>query len=72
MKKYKIITSILMITSVTLLLLNQSLKQEVEETKSILFEQKELNNRIVQYMVELEKDNQILGSCCANDGNLSE
>jgi|TARA_B100001093_G_scaffold469509_1_gene490288 hypothetical protein len=61
-----------MITSVTLLLLNQSLKQEVEETKSILFEQKELNNRIVQYMVELEKDNQILGSCCANDGNLSE
>ncbi len=72
MKKYRIITSILMITSVTLLLLNQSLKQEVEETKSILFEQKELNNRIVQYMVELEKDNQILGSCCANDGNLSE
>tara|TARA_B100001063_G_C16731076_1_gene539326 strand:+ start:989 stop:1174 length:186 start_codon:yes stop_codon:yes gene_type:complete len=61
-----------MIISVTLLLLNQSLKQEVEETKSILFEQKELNNRIVQYMVELEKDNQILGSCCANDGNLSE
>lgn len=61
-----------MITSVTLLLLNQSLKQEVEETKSILFEQKELNNRVVQYMVELEKDNQILGSCCANDGNLSE
>ena len=72
MKKYRIITSILMITSVTLLLLNQSLKQEVEETKSILFEQKELNNRVVQYMVELEKDNQILGSCCANDGNLSE
>lgn len=72
MKKYRIITSILMIISVTLLLLNQSLKQEVEETKSILFEQKELNNRIVQYMVELEKDNQILGSCCANDGNLSE
>ena len=72
MKKYRIITIILMITSVTLLLLNQSLKQEVEETKSILFEQKELNNRIVQYMVELEKDNQILGSCCANDGNLSE
>mgnify|MGYP003130335131 CR=1 FL=1 len=61
-----------MIISVTLLLLNQSLKQEVEETKSILFEQKELNNRIVQYMVELEKDNQILGSFCANDGNLSE
>ena len=61
-----------MIISVTLLLLNQALKQEVEETKSILFEQKELNNRIVQYMVELEKDNQILGSCCANDGNLSE
>lgn len=72
MKKYRIITSILMIISVTLLLLNQALKQEVEETKSILFEQKELNNRIVQYMVELEKDNQILGSCCANDGNLSE
>lgn len=72
MKKYRIITSILMITSVTLLLLNQSLKQEVEETKSILFELKEHNNRIVQYMVELEKDNQILGSCCANDGNLSE
>ena len=72
MKKYRIITSILMIISVTLLLLNQSLKQEVEETKSILFEQKELNNRIVQYMVELEKDNQILGSFCANDGNLSE
>jgi|TARA_B100000900_G_scaffold378108_1_gene362041 hypothetical protein len=61
-----------MITSVTLLLINQSLKQEVEETKSILFELKEQNNRIVQYMVELEKDNQILGSCCANDGNLSE
>ncbi len=72
MKKYRIITSILMITSVTLLLINQSLKQEVEETKSILFELKEQNNRIVQYMVELEKDNQILGSCCANDGNLSE
>jgi hypothetical protein len=45
---------------------------QVEEAKSVLFEQKELNNRIVQYMVELEKDNQILGSCCANDGNLSE
>ena len=72
MKKYRIITSILMITSVTLLLLNQSLNNQVEETKSILFELKEQNNRIVQYMVELEKDNQILGSCCANDGNLSE
>lgn len=72
MKKYRIITSILMITSVTLLLLNQSLNNQVEETKSILFELKEQNNRIVQYMVELEKENQILGSCCANDGNLSE
>jgi hypothetical protein len=61
-----------MITSVTLLLLNQSLNNQVEETKSILFELKEQNNRIVQYMVELEKENQILGSCCANDGNLSE
>ncbi len=72
MRKYRIITSILMITSVTLLLINQSLNSKVEETKSILFELKEQNNRIVQYMVELEKENQILGSCCANDGNLNE
>tara|TARA_B100000927_G_C16408019_1_gene446154 strand:+ start:711 stop:929 length:219 start_codon:yes stop_codon:yes gene_type:complete len=72
MKKYRIITTILTIISVTLLLINQSFMQQLEETKSILFEQKELNNRIVQYMVELENENQILGSCCANDGNLSE
>lgn len=72
MNKYRIITSILTVLSVSLLIINQSLINQVEETKSILFEQKELNNRIVQYMVELEKDNQILGSCCANDGNLSE
>ena len=72
MKKYKIITSVLIVVSVSLLIINQSLMNQVEETKSVLFEQKELNNRIVQYMVELEKDNQILGSCCANDGNLSE
>jgi len=61
-----------MITSVTLLLINQSLKQEIEETKSILFELKEQNNRIVQYMVELEKDNQILGSCCANESLMNK
>lgn len=72
MNKYRIITSILMITSVTLLLINQSLKQEIEETKSILFELKEQNNRIVQYMVELEKDNQILGSCCANESLMNK
>ena len=72
MNKYRIITSILTVLSVSLLIINQSLINQVKETKSILFEQKELNNRIVQYMVELEKDNQILGSCCANDGNLSE
>ncbi len=72
MKKYKIITSVLIVVSVSLLIINQSLMNQVEETKSVLFEQKELNNRVVQYMVELEKDNQILGSCCANDGNLSE
>ncbi len=72
MKKYKIITSVLIVVSVSLLIINQSLMNQVEEAKSVLFEQKELNNRIVQYMVELEKDNQILGSCCANDGNLSE
>ena len=35
-------------------------------------ELKNENNRIVQYMVELEKENQILGSCCANGGNLNE
>ena len=61
-----------MITSVTLLLINQSLKQEIEETKSILFELKEQNNRIVQYMVELEKDNQILGSCCTNESLMNK
>lgn len=61
-----------MITSVTLLLINQSLKQEIEETKSVLFELKEQNNRIVQYMVELEKDNQILGSCCANESLMNK
>lgn len=72
MNKYRIITSILMITSVTLLLINQSLKQEIEETKSILFELKEQNNRIVQYMVELEKDNQILGSCCTNESLMNK
>lgn len=72
MNKYRIITSILMITSVTLLLINQSLKQEIEETKSVLFELKEQNNRIVQYMVELEKDNQILGSCCANESLMNK
>ena len=72
MNKYRIITSILTVLSVSLLIINQSLINQVKETKSILFEQTELNNRIVQYMVELEKDNQILGSCCANDGNLSE
>ncbi len=72
MKKYKIITSVLIVVSVSLLIINQSLMNQVEEAKSVLFEQKELNNRVVQYMVELEKDNQILGSCCANDGNLSE
>lgn len=72
MKKYRIITSILMILSVTLFLINQSLIQRVDEHKKAIDELQEVNNRIVQYMVELEKDNQILGSCCANDGNLSE
>ena len=28
---------------------------QIDETKSVLFELKEQNNRIVQYMVELEK-----------------
>ena len=72
MKKYRIITSILMILSVTLLLINQSLIQRVDEHKNAIDELQEVNNRIVQYMVELEKDNQILSSCCANNGNLSE
>lgn len=72
MKKYRIITSILMITSVTLFLINQSLIQRVDEHKKAIDELQNVNNRIVQYMVELEKENQILGSCCANDGNLSE
>ena len=72
MKKYRIITSILMITSVTLFLINQSLIQRVDEHKKAIDELQNVNNRIVQYMVELEKENQILGSCCANDGNLSK
>lgn len=67
MNKYRIITSILMITSVTLLLINQSLIQRVDEHKVAIEELQDVNNRIVQYMVELEKENQILGSCCANE-----
>ena len=61
-----------MVLSVTLFLINQSLMQRVDEHKKAITELQDVNNRIVQYMVELEKDNQILGSCCANDGNLSE
>jgi len=56
-----------MITSVTLLLINQSLIQRVYEHKVAIEELQDGNNRIVQYMVELEKENQILGSCCANE-----
>ena len=67
MNKHRITTSILMILSVTLLLINQSLIQRVDEHKVAIEELQDVNNRIVQYMVELENENQILGSCCANE-----
>ena len=58
MNKNKTIISILIFILVTLLLINQSVIQQLKESK--------------ERIVELEKENQILGSCCANDGNLSE
>jgi|TARA_B100001094_G_C18028059_1_gene718640 predicted PurR-regulated permease PerM len=72
MNKNKTIISILIFILVTLLLINQSVIQQLKESKERIVELEQDNNRIVQYMVELEKENQILGSCCANDGNLSE
>jgi len=72
MNKNKTIISILIFILVTLLLINQSVIQQLKESKERIVELEQDNNRIVQYMVELEKENQILGSCCPNDGNLSE
>ena len=72
MNKNKTIISILIFILVTLLLINQSVIQQLKESKERIVELEQDNNRIVQYMVELEKENQILGSCCANGGNLSE
>ena len=72
MNKNKTIISILIFILVTLLLINQSVIQQLKESKERIVELEQDNNRIVQYMVELEKENQILGSCCANNGNLSE
>ena len=72
MNKNKTIISIPIFILVTLLLINQSVIQQLKESKERIVELEQDNNRIVQYMVELEKENQILGSCCANDGNLSE
>lgn len=72
MNKNKTIISILIFILVTLLLINQSVIQQLKESKERIVELEQDNNRIVQYMVELEKENRILGSCCANDGNLSE
>jgi len=72
MNKNKTIISILIFILVTLLLINQSVIQQLKESKERIVELEQDNNRIVQYMVEVEKENQILGSCCANDGNLSE
>ena len=42
-----------MILSVTLFLINQSLIQRVDEHKKAIDELQDVNNRIVQYMVEL-------------------
>lgn len=72
MNKNKTIISILIFILVTLLLINQSIIQQLKESKVRIVELEQDNNRIVQYMVDLEKENQILSSCCANDGNLSE
>jgi len=68
-----------MITSITLLLINQSFIERFDEAESKnielidkVFELEEQNSEYFEYIMQLETDNQILGSCCANNGNLSE
>ena len=68
-----------MITSITLLLINQSFIDRLKETESKnielidkVFELEQQNSEYFEYIMELETDNSILGSCCANNGNLSE
>jgi hypothetical protein len=68
-----------MITSMALLLINQSFIQRLDEVESKnvelidkVFELEEQNSEYFEYIMELETDNSILGSCCANNGNLSE
>jgi len=68
-----------MITSITLLIINQSFIERFDEAESKnvelidkVFELEEQNSEYFEYLMQFDTDNQILGSCCANHGNLSE